>query len=249
MRPFTVALVMAGGRSQRMRAGGCGLHKALRTVGDVPLIEWSLTALRGCPLAHVFVSLSAGETDIAQWMVAHGPRLSREVRVNLSLVVEEEPLGTIGAIALLPCMFDHVLVVNVDNVTNLDLGMLLAAHTASNAAVTIACHEQSFRIPFGRLEVSGEHVVRYCEKPEIAVPISSGTYVFARRAIDLVAVRARMDVPRLVELLIAGGDEVRVFRHSAVWLDVNDEVSLSAAEDLAREGRLAPISRRGPAHG
>ena len=213
-----------------MRAAGCELHKALRLMRGTPLIERSILALSGRGLSQVFVSLSRSEPALVHWVSTNRERLQHELGSELRLIVEDAPLGTIGAIALLPPTVEVVLVVNVDNVTTLDLTDLMRVHRWSGAAATIACHEHRVRLPYGRLDLSGERVTRYAEKPVVHVPVSSGTYVLSRDAIDMVMPGAAMDVPVLIAMLLARGAMVSAYRHDAEWLDINDEATLREAE-------------------
>src|SRR5205814_4160969 len=122
------ALIMAGGRSERMRAGGSSRHKGLRTVLGVPLIECNLRALLWFGFKQLYVAVSAQERALAAWIDAHGRPLAKSQFATLEELVETEQLGTIGAVASLPPWIDDVLIVNVDNLTSLDLGQLARYH-------------------------------------------------------------------------------------------------------------------------
>lgn len=235
------ALVMAGGRSERMRAGGSGLHKALRLVRGVPLVERNLRALLSFGFDRLFVAVGAEERALASWLEARGRALAGARAATLEVLVEPRPLGTIGAVASLPGDVEHALVVNVDNLTSLDLGRLAAAHRERGAALTIAVHRQPFAVPFGVIDVRGERVVAYREKPTLRLPISSGTYVLHRRAIDRVPPGTRVDLPALVDDLLRAGEPVHAHPHEEPWIDVNDEAALAEAERLVGEhGALWP---------
>jgi len=105
------ALIMAGGRSERMRAGGSRQHKGLRTVLGMPLIEWNLRALLRFGFGRLFVAVNARERELATWIDSHGRALAQSQSARLDILVEAEPLGTIGAVASLPreidCAFER----------------------------------------------------------------------------------------------------------------------------------------------
>jgi NDP-sugar pyrophosphorylase family protein len=232
------AIVMAGGRSERMRAGGSADHKGLRAVRGVPLIEWNLRALLRFGFRRLFVAINAREPALGEWIEKRGTALCRDASSSLQLLVEAEPLGTIGAVSLLPPDVQHAVVVNVDNLTTLDLRELLRTHVEAEAAATIATHTHSFRIPFGLLEVQDQRVIAYREKPTLPVVVSSGTYVLHRRAIARVAAGRRTDVPALIASLIEAGEVVAAHPHDDLWIDVNDEPALAQAHELFE--RAAP---------
>lgn len=228
----TAGLIMAGGRSTRMRAGGSSTHKGLRTVGGLPLIQWNLEALLSCGLRELFVSVSAHEPALCAWIEQVGRGLASARGASLEVLVETQPLGTVGAAGSLPGTVGEVLVVNVDNLSRLDLGELLAFHRSEGAAATLASHLQPFALPFGLLELEGRRVRAYREKPQLPLSISSGTCVLGRRALSRVEKGQRLDVPRLVELLLEAGEPVAAFQHRAAWVDVNDEAALAQAQAL-----------------
>ena len=238
--PFA-ALIMAGGRSERMRAGGSAQHKGLRTVRGVPLIEWNLRALLWFGFKQLFVALNAQEKTLAAWIEGPGRALAESQSAMLDILFETQPLGTIGAVAFLPREIDDAVIVNVDNLTSLDLGQLARSHREGLAAATIATHEQSFSIPFGLLELTGRRIAAYREKPVISVPISSGTYVLHRRAIDRVPAGSRLDLPALIDALLEADEAVLAYPHQEHWVDVNDEAALAHAERLfSQNGRRWP---------
>lgn len=226
------ALIMAGGRSERMRAGGYNQHKALRTVLGVPLIERWIASLLGFGFNELFVAMNRREHALADWLRRRRRDLAGSNAAKLEILVEDQPLGTIGAVAFLPPHVEDVAIVNVDNLTSLDLKELALFHRESRAAATIATHQERFQIPFGRLELAGQGVVGYEEKPELAVWISSGAYVLGRSAIDRVPPGLRLDLPTLIHSLIAAGDAVACYRHQDHWIDINDEAALARAETL-----------------
>ena len=230
--PTVAALIMAGGRSERMRAGGSGEHKGLRTVLGVPLIERNLRTLLWFGFKRVFVAVNAQEQPLAAWIDGRGRQLAASQSAALEVLIETQPLGTIGAAASLPREIDHALIVNVDNLTSLDLSRFARRHQESEAAATIATHQQPFPIPFGLLELAGERVVAYREKPRLPVTISSGTYVLSRRAIDRIPAGQRLDVPALIDGLLAADEAVLAYPHDEPWIDINDEASLALAERL-----------------
>jgi NDP-sugar pyrophosphorylase family protein len=235
------ALIMAGGRSERMRAGGSGQHKGLRAVLGMPLIECNLRALLCFGFKQLFVAVNEQERALAAWIDGHGRAIAGSQSATLEVLVEAQPLGTIGAVASLPREIDDAVIVNVDNLTSLDLRQLTRYHREQRAAATIAAHDQQFPIPFGMLELAGQRVVSYREKPNLPVTISSGTYVLHRRAIDRVPAGRRLDLPALIDSLLQQDEAVLAWPHREPWIDVNDEAALAQAQRLfSQNGRRWP---------
>src|SRR5437667_11779970 len=94
---MAAAIIMAGGRSSRMRSTNGPTHKALVPVLGMPMLERNLRAVFGQDFDDVTVAVAAGETAIASYVEQHGNALARRFGANLKVLTEKTPLGTIGA--------------------------------------------------------------------------------------------------------------------------------------------------------
>lgn len=223
------ALIMAGGRSERMRAGGCKTHKALRTIGETPLIFHNLKTLFSFGFRDVWIAVNQCEEQLLRYIDSLATFAASQ-HATLRILREAKPLGTIGAAGLLAGIAQNVLVVNVDNMSDLDLRAFLDFHLESAAVLTVASHQEPFRIPFGQLAISGAQVTAYKEKPLLSVTVSSGAYVLDRRAMLAISPGERVHAPDRINALLDAGEQVSCFQHEAWWIDINDEDSLARAE-------------------
>ena len=236
------ALIMAGGKSERMRAGGCGTHKALRTVAGSTLLEQNLRALFRFQFKEITVAVNATEDELQHWLAAKGNEIAARANARLHILLEDRPLGTIGAARSFASSTENLIVVNVDNLTELDLGDLLEDHLRCKAALTVATHRQEFPIPFGQIDSVGSRVVACREKQSIQATISSGAYVLNRRAM-LHIPEGRTQAPDLINTLVQAGELVHSYHHTSWWIDVNDEAALQRAEaDLCAQS-FSPLAR------
>lgn len=230
-----LALVMAGGRSERMRATAGPRHKALTQVGGTTLLERNVNTLLDAGFRELVVVTAAGETELARYVDERVVPLARARGAALRAVVEAAPLGNIGFVAALGADAGDVLVVYVDNLTALDPRALLAHHRAHDHDLTIAVHDEPFAIPYGELDVRAGRVVAYREKPVLRVRVSSGTCVVGPRARALAAPGARLDARDLFALVSGAGYSVGAYEHDAPWVDVNDAGAVRRAEALVAE--------------
>ncbi|MFH1466112.1 MAG: nucleotidyltransferase family protein [Pseudomonadota bacterium] len=233
------ALVMAGGRGERM-APYARAPKPLVPVAGVPLVVRNLIALLRHGFTDLWVSIPAGSQQLRTFLTGHCATFVGRHGGRLALLEEEIPLGTLGAAAGLAGRSDCLLVVNADNLTDLDLAAFAAHHAGPPpAAMTIAVHTQPIRVPWGQIETSAGRVLAYREKPRLPVQICSGCYVLGAVALGAMRRGQRCDAPDLVRALVASGEEVRAYEHSALWMDVNDAAAVVLAETLVREHRDA----------
>jgi NDP-mannose synthase len=232
---MVLGLIMAGGASSRMRTNGATPHKALVPILGVPLIERNILTLLGAGIRDLVVSVNAHEAELIDYIHVRGRALASSRSARMECLEESTPLGTIGAAAGLGARADATLAVNVDNLTALDLKALLRHHLAADAALTVAVHRQSFRMPFGEVVVDDERAIEYREKPVQWTTVSSGTYVLAPRACALIPTRQSTDVPTLFRTLVDHGQPIAAFPHEALWVDVNDAVGVDDAERLVAD--------------
>jgi NDP-mannose synthase len=231
---MAVALIMAGGSSRRMRASLGRRHKALVTVQGVAMLERNILALIAHGLREIVVAISWKEKALLSFAQGRASRLARAAGATLQVFVERRPLGTIGAARAIPPSAGNVLVVNVDNLTCLDLSALLVHHDATGAAMTVATHDERFPIPFGQVSIEEGRIIDYKEKPVFAVPLSSGIYVLSPLARQSIP-PGPLGAPELVHILLRDGRRVSAFSHCAPWIDINESASLERAEALVRE--------------
>ena len=158
----------------------------------------------------------------------------------VELLVEERPLGNFGAVTRLSGRDKPVVVVFADNLTTLDLGELVRIHGQSKAALTLAAHNELFRMPYGELRVRPDDTSRllnYVEKPSYDILISSGIAVISDAALNLVPRDTALGLSTVSNILIDGGLSVHIHRHASPWVDANDSNGLRAAAALVQQER------------
>jgi NDP-mannose synthase len=227
----TTALVMAGGRGERMRASGMATPKPLVTVGGKTLLEHNLLALLQSGMRDIVVATPGHSPEIAAFVLGPCRALVSDRGGELRLYEERQPLGNIGAAAEVVCRGSELLVVFADNLTTLDLAAVVRHHKKVGAELTLAVHLEPFRIPFGEVEVRDGMIVAYAEKPEHRVLVSSGVMVLGPAAIARIPRGQATGISGLANRLLAAGARIAALPHDAPWIDVND---LAAAEDAVR---------------
>jgi mannose-1-phosphate guanylyltransferase len=221
------ALVMAGGRGTRLRGE---LPKPLVRVAGLPLLELAVRRLHRAGLRDITLALGHGAADIRAHLAAW-----RDAPLQPELVVEEQPLGTLGALSLLSEDDRPVLVTNVDLVTAGDPRALLEAFAARRADLLLATRAERHRLRFGEVLADADgRVTDYLEKPEKRWRIAAGSCVVGPAARALLRRGERCDVPELAHRALERGLLVVAQPDESAWVDVNDAEDLRAAEELLR---------------
>jgi len=211
-----VAVIMAGGRGQRLRPLTDKVPKPLLRIGPSSILERIITALAaaGVDDVHLAVNYKAHEFEKR---LGDGQQLG----VKLRYVREREPLVTAGALSLLPELpRGPILVTNGDLVTTLDFARLFDYHWHHGGAITIAGVEHLSHIPYGVLRTVEHHLLAIEEKPERRDFCSAGIYVLEPEVLRFVPPGTRRDMPELVADVLAEGFPVHVFPVLEKWFDI-----------------------------
>ena len=172
--------------------------------------------------------------------------------LNMDIFVEQQPLGTAGALRSIQGLDATFLAMNGDVLTTLDYSQLVAFHHAQQAALTIAVFERKFPVSLGVIHYREDFsVYGYEEKPTLCFPVSTGIYVYEPRVLAYIEPEQYLDLPTLTLRLMAAGERVVAFPMKDYWLDIGnrDDFELAAqavelhAKDMHLEG-LQPMSER-----
>src|SRR5438094_583587 len=138
------AVILAGGKGTRLRPYTTVFPKPLMPVGDLPILEVVIRQLRAAGCSGV--TLAVGHlAELLMAFFGDGGRWG----LPIDYVREEQPLGTVGALALLPPFEAPFLLMNGDVLTTLDYRTLLERHRQAGAIATIAMHERAVQIDLG----------------------------------------------------------------------------------------------------
>ena len=167
------AVILAGGRAERMRPHTDSRPKAMVEVGTAPIVEHQLRWLAANGVTSVVLSVGY-RADVIQAHVGGGSRYGIEV----VYAVEDEPLGRGGGLKLasrhLPEPSGAWLALNGDVITNFRVDELAAQHERIGAIATVAL--APYRSNWGVAELEGELIRRFVQSPRLPYWINAGIY-------------------------------------------------------------------------
>jgi NDP-sugar pyrophosphorylase family protein len=210
------AVILAGGMGMRLRPYTMVLPKPLVPVGDRPILEHILRRLAACGVTEVDFCVShLGELIQAYFSQSRTAPEGLELRWHW----EDEPLGTAGALQVVPDLEGTFIVMNGDILTTLDYADLVAHHRASGAILTVATHAKRVEIELGVIESDGGRITGYREKPTLHYDVSMGIYVYEARALEHLPA-GPYAFPDLVLRLLEAGEHVSAYPSDAEWYDI-----------------------------
>jgi dTDP-glucose pyrophosphorylase/CBS domain-containing protein len=219
------AVVMAGGRGERLHPLTEGTPKPMLLVGDRPLLELIVERLRGAGIRRVSLATHYHADQISEHFGT-----GDEFGVDIHYVEEERPLGTAGALGLLAESDEPLLVVNGDILTRVDFRAFLQFHREHEADMTVAVREHELAFPFGVVQTDGTLVRGIEEKPILRQLVNAGIYLLEPKVQKLVRAGEPHDMVDLIERLVAGGGRVVAFPIREYWLDVGGVESYERAQ-------------------
>lgn len=177
--PIKECIVLAGGLGTRLQSVVTDMPKCLAPVAGKPFLAYIIAYLQSYGIDRFIFSLGYKHEEVTKYLTLHFPRLDAE------LVVEEEPLGTGGAIKLgcSKASGSNVVIANGDTLFKADLVKLAAVHAANNAHCTLALKPMENFDRYGVVELDNENkIVNFKEKNAYREGlINGGLYVLDKQ--------------------------------------------------------------------
>jgi NDP-sugar pyrophosphorylase family protein len=223
----TEAIILAGGKAERLGDAAEGRPKALVPIAGRPLAAYQLALLAEAGVERVIISCSAGQED------AFARELGR-FGVEIVTVGEPEPLGRGGGLRLAARARQSegsLYALNGDELFDLDLRELLGAHEQRGGAATITV--APLRSHLGVVDIDDDGVVHgFQEAPTLPFWVNTGLYVLEEEAIARLPERGDHESSTFPELAAEG--RLRGFRHEGLWLTVNTPKDLRRAQQYVQ---------------
>lgn len=223
------AVLMAGGKGERLRPLTENTPKPLLPVGDKAIIDYNVERFVSYGIRDIRVSVNylAGQIE------DHFARPFDGVQVKC--VREKEFQGTIGAVRQMTSFDeDTVLVMNSDIFTNIDLEDFYLHFLQNGADFSVAAVPYNVSIPYGILDLDGRRVKGVIEKPVFNYYAGAGIYLMKKSVIDSIPADSFFHATDLMEKLVSEGRNVIRYPLNGTWVDIGSLKEYQRACDLAR---------------
>ena len=224
------AVIMAGGFGTRLRPLTEHLPKPMLPVGDRPLMERIIEQLQQAGIRRINITTHFKPEKIVEHF-GNGAAFG----VDINYVNEDMPLGTGGALSLMPTPTTPILVVNGDVLTGIDYLQMLDYHQEHQAVMTVAANLHTIKVPYGVIDSDGSHITGLREKPEIRVFVNAGIYLIEPAAYEFIPANGHFNMTELIERLIAAGQPVVSFPIREYWLDIGQHADYERAEEMVKQ--------------
>ncbi len=211
------AVIMAGGKGERLLPLTANTPKPLLKVGDKPIIEHNVDRLGYFGIDNIYITIKY-LGDLIKDFFQDGS--SKEMTIKY--VSEVNPLGTIGAVSLIDSFtYDDVLIMNSDLLTNIDWENFYDDFKESNADMMIATVPYQVQIPYAVLETTdNNHILSFKEKPTYTYYSNAGIYLIKKSHLSIIPKNSFYNATDLIEELIRQNKKVISYSILGYWLDI-----------------------------
>ena len=223
------AVLMAGGKGERLRPLTEKIPKPLLEVGGKCIIDHNIDRLISYGVEHIDVTVNY----LAEQLEEHFAAPRNEVQVRTFR--EPKFLGTIGSIKFVDTFYnDTILVMNSDLFTNIDYEDFFLHFQQNDAEMSVAAVPYNISIELGILDLDGRNIKGLIEKPKYNYYANAGIYLIKKRALAEIPEDTFFHATHLVEKLIAQGKKVIRYPLNGTWIDIGTPQEYQKAKDLVK---------------
>lgn len=224
------AVLMAGGKGERLRPLTEKTPKPLLLVGDKAIIDHNVDRLISFGIKHISVTVNY----LGEQLEEHFREPRNEVQIQT--IREPKFLGTVGSIRFVPEFYnDTVLVMNSDLFTNINYEDFYLHFKEHNADMSVAAVPYSVSIPYGILDIEERRNIKgLAEKPTYDYYANAGIYLIKKSALELIPKDRFFNATDLIETLITNKKKVIRFPLNGTWIDIGNPQEYKRANDLVK---------------
>lgn len=224
------AVLMAGGKGERLRPLTLTTPKPLLKMGSKAIIDTNIDSLISFGVRHISVTVNYLKEQLIEHYrepVTNG--------VKVQCVEEEQFFGTIGALKLVKKFHnDTILVMNSDLLTNIDFEDFYLHFQEHDAMMSAAAIPYTISVPYGIFDLEGRNIKGVSEKPVYNLYANAGIYLLKKKALDYIPDKKMFNATDLITSLASAGQTVIRYPLSGLWIDIGTPDEYRKAQELVK---------------
>ncbi len=219
------AVVMAGGQGMRLHPLTENLPKPMIKVAGRPILERIILHLVSYGIRRIFLSVN----HLAQVIEDYFEDGSN-YGATIEYLREDEPLGSGGALSLLPEIPEHpLLVMNGDLIVDTNLADMIEFHNKYQFYATMGVYAYFHQVPYGCVETQNNRLTALDEKPVLEKMVNAGIYVLSPQAVSAIPKDMFFPITTVFEEALKRNLICGTFAIEKEWLDVGSPQQLHQA--------------------
>lgn len=223
------AVIMAGGRGNRLKPLTDNIPKPMLKIGNKPIIEHTIDRLISYGIETIYISVNYLKEQIIDYF---GDGSAKEI--SIIYIEEKKPLGTAGALSLIKNFKNNILLTNSDLFTNINYEVLYLTFHYQHADMAIASVPYTVNIPYAILEGGKNIIKKFKEKPSNTHYANAGIYLLRKELIN--------DIPKnefynITDLMQSAIDNNKKIIHNPLigyWIDIGQKEDLDKANEIVK---------------
>lgn len=224
------AVLMAGGKGERLRPLTLDTPKPLLKMGDKPIIDRNVERLIGFGIKNISITVNY----LKEKLIKHyaSPKANG---IRIECVTEEDFFGTIGALKLVKEFHnDTILVMNSDLLTDIDYEDFYLHFKEYDAMLSAAAVPYTISVPYGIFNLENRNIKGICEKPVYNLYANAGIYLLKKEVLKYIPDKCVFNATDLIEALIADDQKVIRYPLTGLWIDIGTPEEYRKAQDLSK---------------
>ena len=223
------ALLMAGGKGERLRPLTERTPKPLLKVGEKAIIDYNIDRLINFGVKHISVTVNYLREQIEEHFA------EKRAGIQVQCVREPQFLGTIGSVKFVEAFHnDTVLIMNSDLFTNIDFEDFYLHFKEHDADMSVAAVPYSVSVPYGIFELEGRNIEGVCEKPIYNYYANGGIYLIKRELLEEIPDNSFFNATDFMEMLVCEKKNVIRFPLTGYWIDIGKHEDYQRAQEIVK---------------
>jgi dTDP-glucose pyrophosphorylase len=223
------AVIMAGGKGERLKPLTDHTPKPMLRIGDKPIIEYTIDRLISYGIENIYISVNYLKEQIIDYF---GNGESKGI--NISYIEESKPLGTAGSLSLLNGSERDILLTNSDLFTNIDFEKLYLAYLNQCAEIAIASVPYTVNIPYAIFEEKNNIIKSFKEKPINNHYANAGIYVLRKELLKEIPKDSFYNITDLMQSLLEKNRKIIHNPLIGYWIDIGKFEDLNKAKEIVK---------------
>lgn len=222
------AVLMAGGRGQRLRPLTDTMPKPMLPLGDKPIIEHNIDRLIKFGVKKFYISVKYLGQQIVDYFGD-----GNEKGVQIEYIWEDKPLGTAGALSLIKGFSTkYIVLMNSDLFTDVNFENLYLNILREKALMTIATVPYTTKVPYGIFDLEGDHIVGITEKPTYVNYANAGVYLLDTSIINQIPYKEFFNITDLIQVLLDKKEPINQVPIIGNWIDIGQHQDYLRAQEI-----------------
>lgn len=224
------AVLMAGGRGERLRPLTDTTPKPMLHVGNKPIIEHNIDTLAQHGIDNFYISVNYLADQIVDYF-GNG----EEKSINIRYIKELRPMGTIGSVSLVKEFNNEtVLIMNSDLFTNINYEDFYLDFIDSSADMSVASIPYNVSIPYAILNLADNNIKSFEEKPSYTYYANAGIYLVKRKLLERIPKTRIFHATDLLQSLIDEGLKIVRYPIIGYWVDIGKHEDYNKVQEFAK---------------